>query len=91
MSNLFIWLMLYTKIDNTSQTSNKDIKARYIKEYSQYKDSKRWLGLKIGQYLKDIYPNLITTGGGESPICYNIQLLPEPKEDLKRCTLNDLL
>lgn len=56
--------MLYTKIDNTSQTSNKDIKARYIKEYSQYKDSNRWLGLKIGQYLKDIYPNLITTGGG---------------------------
>ena len=93
MTKLFIWLMLYTKLDNSSKTSNKEIKERFLKDYPQGKEfNNGQLGGKIGAYLKDLYPDLTKSGNGKDlPVCYNLQLLSEPRADLKRCTLNDLL
>ena len=66
MRELYIWLMLYTKISNDRQTktSNKEIKETFLKDYPQYKPQRAYLGVKIGAYLRDIYPNLILSGGG---------------------------
>ena len=59
MTKLFIWLMLHTKLDNSSKTSNKEIKERFLKDYPQGKEfNNGQLGGKIGAYLKDLYPDL---------------------------------
>ena len=91
MKKLFIWIMLFTRVNNEVQTSNKDIKEAYLKRYPNDNINKSYLSVKVGQYLKDIYPELITSGRGEFPKCYNIELLPEPRQDLRRCTLDELL
>lgn len=64
MKKLFIWIMLFTRVNNEVQTSNKDIKEAYLKRYPNDNINKSYLSVKVGQYLKDIYPELITSGGG---------------------------
>lgn len=66
MKKLFIWIMLFTRVNNEVQTSNKDIKEAYLKRYPNGNINKSYLSVKVGQYLKDIYPELITSGGGVS-------------------------
>lgn len=86
MKTLFIWLMLYTSLDNETKTSNKEIKERFLREYPQYKESINinLLGGKIGFYLNDIYPNLIKYGNGRAlPMYYNVKLLSKPKGVIK--------
>lgn len=67
MSKLVIWLMLFTRLNNEVQTSNKEIKETYLKRYPNDNTNKSYLSIKVGQYLKDIYPEIITTGGGSFP------------------------
>lgn len=90
MKKLFIWIMLFTRVNNEVQTSNKEIKEAYLKKYPNDNTNKAYLSVKVGQYIKDIYPELITSGG-RFPKYYNIELLPEPRQDLMGCTLDVLL
>lgn len=86
MKTLFIWLLLYTKLDNKSKTSNKEIKERFLREYPQYKETvnNNILGARIGLYLTDIYPRLNKYGNGQDyPIYYNVKLLSKPKQLIK--------
>ena len=85
MKTLFIWLLLYTSLDNETQTSNKEIKERVLKEYPQYKEgvNNNILGAKIGLYLKDIYPNIIRSEDKDLLTCYNVKLLSKPKKIIK--------
>lgn len=64
MKKLFIWIMLFTRVNNEVQTSNKEIKEAYLKKYPNDNTNKAYLSVKVGQYIKDIYPELITSGGG---------------------------
>ena len=64
MKKLFIWIMLFTMVNNEVQTTNKEIKEAYLKRYPNDNTNKSYLSVKVGQYLKDIYPELITSGGG---------------------------
>lgn len=65
MKKLFIWIMLFTRVNNEVQTSNKEIKEAYLKRYPDDNTNKAYLSVKVGQYIKDIYPELIISGGGE--------------------------
>lgn len=94
MKTLFIWLLLYTRFDKESKTSNKEIKERFLREYPQYDKgfNNNILGAKIGLYLKAIYPNIIKSNGKDSLTYYNIKLISKPKQivQLNRDTFLDV-
>ena len=83
MKELLFWLICNTSIDNNSQTSNKEIRQAFLKQYPQCnKDNGGYAGL-IGIFLTGLYaPDLIKTNVNTRNVLYNIKIHSKPVKEI---------
>ena len=88
MKTLFFWLICNTSIDDTKQTSNKEIREAFIKDNPELKDNRgKYAGL-IGVFLNGLYaPDLIKYNVGTRRVLYNIKVHDKP---VKQITVTNL-
>ena len=88
MKELFFWLICNTSIDNERQTSNKEIRKAFFKQYPELNnDNGGYAGL-IGIFLTGLYHNkLIKTNANTRNVLYNIKIHTKP---VKQITVTDL-
>jgi len=82
MKELYFWLICNTSIDDTSQTSNKEIREAFFKDNPEVINTGKYSGL-IGLFLNSLYaPDLIKNDNNKRRVTYNIKIHNQPVREI---------
>ena len=88
LKKLFFWLICNTSIDDNRQTTNKEIREAFFKDYPELINHNGYYACLIGIFLTGLYaPDLIKNDTDKRRVTYNIRVHDTP---IKEITVTNL-